>query len=680
MIPAPALAGAFFCPQIKDSMQATDKRIQRLLLTAAMVVTLAATAIAYYPGLHGPFLFDDNPNIVDNLALRLGSLSPHELLRAALSSHSGLLYRPISMLSFAFNLYFFGDNSFSFKLTNLLTHLINALLILWLTRRLLFNCKQHYQFNWRDLTINWASVLIAASWALHPLNLTAVLFIVQRMTSLAALFTLAGMLAYVHGRERTLAGKTGWPFVWVLTPFFGLLGVLCKEDAALLPLYLLVIEWLIFGFRSVEQRPARNIYVFYLCGLILPGLLGAAFLLTHSGWFLDGYAGRNFTLPERILTEFRVVLLYIKWTFFPDIHQLALYHDDLKLSTGLLSPVTTLLSLLALCALVALAVWQRKQRPLLSLGILWFFVGQMMESTVLPLLIAFEHRNYLPDYGLLLAFFSLLLLPATSGTHVLRPWLRWTLAALTLPVLFSATLIRAGEWRNYLDFAYYEALHHPESEQALYSLGQAYSNLALAGDLKNPAMALQMLSRAATRSNNMMPDAAMMIVSAKLKLPINPAWEQHAEKLLVSHPLGVQDTNSLKSLVNCLPTDCQVLQRPTLTLLQAAFESGKHYVPNADLWVIYSNYLTFTGHPLDQVIAAMAQATKLAPNVPQYQINLAKAYIMIGDFAAAEARIAELSRLNKFGSLDYNIAQLSQRLAAAREAVDKPERRSPPQG
>ena len=96
--------------------------------------------------------------------------------------------------------------------------------------------------------------------------------------------------------------------------------------------------------------------------------------------------------------------------------------------------------------------------------------------------------------------------------------------------------------------------------------------------------------------------------------------------------------------------------------------------------MIYSNYLTFTGHTLDQVISAMAQATKLAPNVPQYQINLAKAYIMIGDFAAAEASIAELSRLNKFGNLDYNIAQLSQRLAAAREAVDKPERRPPPQG
>ncbi|HVC38320.1 MAG TPA: pilus assembly protein PilF, partial [Gammaproteobacteria bacterium] len=121
-------------------MRLTNKYIQRILFWVAVTVILIATASAYYPGLHGPFMFDDIPNIVGNQALHITSLSPSELLRAAFSSRSGILYRPISMLSFAFNLYFFGDNSFSFKLTNIIIHLINALLILWLTRRLLFNC------------------------------------------------------------------------------------------------------------------------------------------------------------------------------------------------------------------------------------------------------------------------------------------------------------------------------------------------------------------------------------------------------------------------------------------------------------------------------------------------------------------------------------------------------------
>ena len=641
------------------------------LLCAAVLLVLTGTLTAYWPGLHGPFLFDDNPNILYNPAVHMDGFTFQDLMRAAFSSQSGLLFRPISMLSFALNYYFFGNTPFSFKLTNVVIHLINALLILWLTYRLLVNCRRRFRFNWTDTQLGWTAVVVSAAWALHPLNLTSVLYVVQRMTSLAALFTLAGMLAYVYGRERTQAGKTGWPLVWVVTAFFGVLGLLSKEDAALLPLYLLVIEWLIFGFRGAKNRTSPSVYAFYVCGLVIPGLWGLAFLLTHSGWFLGGYAGRNFTLSERVLTEFRVVLLYIKWTFFPDIRQLALYHDDLRLSTGLLSPITTLLSLLGLCALAGIALWQRRRRPLLSLGILWFFAGQMMESTVLPLLIAFEHRNYLPDYGLLLAFFSLLLLPSASGAHVLRPWLRWMLAVLTLPVLFSATFVRSDEWRSYLSFGYYEALHHPRSEQALYSLGQAYSNLALAGDLKNPQVALKVLAEAAARSKTIMPDVAMMIVSTGLKLPVNPAWEQHATQLLLNHPLGIQDTNSLKNLVNCLPVNCQTLEPAAFSLLRAAFMSAQKFVPSADLWVIYGNYLTFTGHPLSEVMAAMEQAVKLAPGVPQYQINMANGYIVTGNFPAAEAKIALLSRMNRMGSLDSDITRLKKRLAEARSTGSK---------
>jgi protein O-mannosyl-transferase len=653
-------------------MRFVHVNIERLLFPAAIVALLVTTLLAYWPGVPGPFLFDDYPNIVNNLAIRITSLAPHQLLRAAFSSHSGLLYRPLSMLSFALDYHFFGDSAFSFKLTNVLIHLVNALLILWVTWRLLVNCKRRYRFEWSNSVIGWASVLIASAWALHPLNLTAVLFIVQRMTSLAALFTLSAILAYVYGRERMQAGKTGWPLVWLLTPALGVIGVFCKEDAALLPLYLLVIEWLLFGFRDRDRRIAKNVTVFYIVGLVLPGILGLAYLINHSFWL--GYAGRGFTLAERVLTEFRVVFLYVKWTFIPDIRHLALYHDDLAISTGLLNPVTTLLSLLALIALLVLALWQRRRRPLLSLGIMFFFAGQMMESTVLPLELAFEHRNYLPDYGLILAFFSLLLLPVTmkaGGKIHVRLALRWTIAVIVLPVLFGVTLLRAYEWRSYLDFAYYEARHHPQSERALYVLAQAYSNLALAGALKDPQQAIQALSHAAAISTNIMPDVALMLVSAKLKLPVNPAWQQQAKDILLSHPVTVQETTSLDSLVNCLPTDCQALAPTANVLLQAAFQSAQRNGPNPDLWVIYSNYLTFTGHPLNQVIAAMAQAAKLAPQMPQYKINLAKAYIVTGDFTAAQAQIQQLSRLNKFGSLDLDIKELNTNLAAGRVEAAK---------
>ena len=648
-------------------MKSPTLRVQRLLLTIAVLAMLTAVALAYAPGLSGDFMFDDITNIVRNPFLPLTHLNVHELLRAAFSVRSGPLYRPISMLSFALNLYFFGPHPYSFKLVNVVIHLANALLLLWLTRRLLLNCQRRYGFDWSAGTLNWACVIIAAAWALHPLNLTAVLYIVQRMTSLAALFTLAAMLAYIYGRERSLAGKRGWPLVWMLTPLFGAIGLFCKEDTALLPLYLLVIEWVLFGFGNREQQPAKNITVFYLVGLVVPGLIGIGYLLHQHFW--TGYAGRDFTLSERVLTEFRVVLLYVKWTFIPDIRELALYHDDIRASTGLLHPLTTLWSLLALIAMLAVAFWQRRRRPLIFLGVLFFFAGQTMESTVLALELAFEHRNYLPDYGLILAFFSLLLLPAGTGHAYLRTSLRWTLAVIILPVLFGALLLRSWEWKDPLSFSYYETLHHPQSQRAQYGLGQVYANLALHGALNNPEIALRTLAKSAKLSNDIMPDVATMIVAARLNMPIEPAWENHAQWLLQNRPFNAQDQNSLDSLVNCLPTNCKVLVPQTTALFQSVLRPGSHAqtaLANPSFWVIYGNYLTFTGHALNEVVASLEKAAALAPTVPIYRINLAKGYIVTGNLPAAEQQIRALQRLNFLGHLDTNIKQLNESLETAR--------------
>lgn len=668
------LPGHFFAAE--KSMQPADNNLQRLLLLSAVLVMLAVTVLAYYPGLHGPFLFDDITNIHDNRALFFNSFSLHDILRAAFSSRAGILYRPLSMLSFAFNIHFFGGQSFSFKLTNLIIHLINALLILGLTWRLLVNCKRRYRFNWPDSSISWASVLLAGIWALHPLNLTAVLYIVQRMTGLAALFTLAGMLAYIYGRERMLAGKTGWPLVWLLTPFFGLLGVLCKEDAALLPLYLLFIEWLLFGFRDRANRIAKNVGVFYIVGLVLPGILGLIYLVSHKFWV--GYDYRNFTLPERILTEFRVVVLYIYWTFIPDIRNFALFHDDLSVSKSLITPLTTLWCLLVIVGLLAIAWWQRRQRPLVSLGILFFFAGQVMESTILPLELAFEHRNYLPDYGLLLAALSLLLLPTSEHKYWgyrARMSLRWAIVIAAIPVLLLVTHLRATEWDNYLDFTYYEAQHHPDSPRAVYSLGQMYAMLALAGDTSVTDKALDTLTKAAAISKNIMPDMAMMMMSTKLKLAINPEWLVHAQAILHTHPLGPEDTGSLNSLTNCLPEDCKALIPAAHALFVSAFQSKNLQKLNrsrADLWTIYANYLTFTGTPLTGIIEAMQQAVDAEPDIPRYRISLIKGLIMAEEFDIANDQIGELSRQNRFGSVDLDIQSLKASLSATRATADRP--------
>jgi len=111
---------------------------------------------------------------------------------------------------------------------------------------------------------------------------------------------------------------------------------------------------------------------------------------------------------------------------------------------------------------LAAAFFYRKKNPLLSLGIGWYFIGHLLESTIFPLQIAHEHRNYLPSIGLILALASLL-------TNKFKNSTMFTLALIsTCLILATTTFIRSTQWENKLSQAYYEAAHHPESSYAQY--------------------------------------------------------------------------------------------------------------------------------------------------------------------------------------------------------------------
>jgi hypothetical protein len=103
-----------------------------------LAAILALIALVYRPGLSGGYLFDDFPNLVANDETDIGQLTPGELLSAAFAGDSGPLSRPVSMLSFTLERYFFGLDPRAMKLTNLAIHLVNTLLVFFLIRELLY--------------------------------------------------------------------------------------------------------------------------------------------------------------------------------------------------------------------------------------------------------------------------------------------------------------------------------------------------------------------------------------------------------------------------------------------------------------------------------------------------------------------------------------------------------------
>ena len=368
------------------------------------LISLLAVAV-YFPGLSGDYMFDDTSNLLSNRQLNIKSLDIESLESAAFSSGAGTLRRPVSMASFALNRYFFGVGPYSHKVVNLIIHLLTGLFLFLLSRLILHSYREYHKPELSNRLVTWLPVVISGLWLVHPLNLSAVLYIVQRMTSLAALFTACGLYFYLTGRRRMLAGEGGLALIIAGLFVCGGLAVFSKENGVLLPLYMLVLEITLFRFRSRSGQADTKIITFFIMVVAIPAMLALLYLASHTTTYLN-YSGRDFTLTERLLTETRVLVFYLKMILMPSIRELGLYHEDIAISHGMLDPPTTLFSIMVLVGMLASALLLLGKRPLISLGIFWFFAGHSLESSIFPLEIVHEHRNYLADYGILLALAS----------------------------------------------------------------------------------------------------------------------------------------------------------------------------------------------------------------------------------------------------------------------------------
>ena len=447
------------------------RRIRVLIATLGVCGIIAiAVTLAYSPGLHGPFVFDDIPNIVRNSAIQISTLHPSSLCATVVNSPGNGLGRPLAILSFAINYFIAGDlsNTFSFKLTNLAIHLTNTALVYWFSLLLL---RQRTNINPTLIGTRWLPAFVAALWALHPLNLTSVLYVVQRMTSLSALFVLLGMILFLHGRQRIHEQKQYGMALIVGGWLTGLiLGTGAKETAVLILLYIPLTEYIFFSradFRTAVGAPLR---AFYGLAIILPLLAIMVWVLTHPQFVQESYKIRNFDMTARLLTEPRVLWYYLYLLFIPNITEFSLFHDDIPISTGLFTPWTTLPAILALLALTAAAFVGRKRYPIFSFAVLWFLVGHSLESSFLPLEIAHEHRNYLPTIGPLMATVYALDVAFSNRNRIFL-----TVCATLTVALASVTFLRAQTWASEEQLIVTMAQHHPRSASAQAMLAELYA-------------------------------------------------------------------------------------------------------------------------------------------------------------------------------------------------------------
>ncbi|MDD3816237.1 MAG: tetratricopeptide repeat protein [Desulfocapsaceae bacterium] len=356
------------------------------------------TLLCYSNILTSPWQLDDPPNITENYPLRIDNLQPETLWKTFFAQPfaEGQLYRPITNLSFALNWYLGQDNPLGYHSINLLIHILTVFFLFKATLLLL---QAPFLKKYTESDVFFIALLSATLWAINPVQTQAVTYIVQRMASMAAMFYIFAVYNYI--RARRVQARAQIITRSILCALFFLLAMGCKENAITLIPSLLLLETLFFYKKNdrFSKIALTALIVTNVC-LFLAALYYA---LDHN--LLQSLStpvgSRPFSIGERLLTQPSILLFYLSLLLYPSPARLSIDHS-FPLSTSLLHPWTTLPAMLCIMALLFLAAWQWRKRPLLSFAILFFFINHLVESTIIPLELIFEHRNYLPSFFLFL--------------------------------------------------------------------------------------------------------------------------------------------------------------------------------------------------------------------------------------------------------------------------------------
>jgi tetratricopeptide (TPR) repeat protein len=443
----------------------------------AFIALLILTLIVYSNTFDASWHFDDENNILNNTPLHLTELSVPNITQTFFANWSGIekLYRPVACLTFALNYYVGGTHVYGYHIVNIAIHFLSAVFLFLFIHHTLNLPILIEKYGKNSYVI---ALLSAVLWAINPVQTQAVTYVVQRMASMAGLFYMMAMYFYLKGR--TSAPKALRTIHYFFCVVCGILAIGSKENAVMLPMVILT-----FDLFFIQGLTNKNIKRYFFLLMIAIGItLSLALLLAGPSLFtpnnlLASYQVRGFTLLERLLTEPRVVLFYISLLLYPMPHRLCMAHD-ISISKSLLDPPTTLIAVLIIVTLLAMTLLKSRKWPLVSFCILFFFINHAIESTVLPLELIFEHRNYIPS----MLFFVPITLLVTKGItfftyNRLIQFIISAFIVLSIVAIGHSTFIRNFAWKTEATLWLDAVEKSPNLSRPHINLGKAYADVGL---------------------------------------------------------------------------------------------------------------------------------------------------------------------------------------------------------
>jgi len=522
----------------------------KIVTAGAISFLLLLTAVIYWQGLDGPFLLDDYLNIDQS---HVDSFSREEIYYAITHNESGLLGRPVSVLSLVLTGIVHGPDPWGYKYHNLLIHLLNGLLIFWLLVKLLPRLSPGTSVE-KNLLV---AGITSGIWLLHPLMVSTVLYAVQRMAQLSALFTLASLLVYIEARECSEKQLLKFYLLAYLAfPVCLLLSVFSKENGALIPVYILAIELIAYQLSPRDFINNKHISGFLAIFVFIPLTLGSVYLLTHLD-SITNYALRDFNMGERLMTELRVVLMYVKMIMLPRLADMTLFHDYIQVTRSF--DMVTGLLLALFIAVIGLGFYLRKRVPVISFAIAWFVVSHLLESTIISLELMFEHRNYLAAVGPLFAVVYFLCNCKPF------PKLQYVNAAFFLLVIML-TVTRVQEWTHRETIFNVAIMEHPDSYRAQTEMANLQYQ---AGNIQAAVEHLEIVQN--LREQDFGPVIHQAVYLCGSGTDLTP-WFEKAEERASQFPVTTYSLSALDNMVAVLNNgDCPELDpQDILSLVNVA--------------------------------------------------------------------------------------------------------------
>ena len=564
----------------------------------------AVTLVIYSNTFNSPFVLDDLRKIEDNPAIRVDQFAPMEIMKAGFQSSR---MRPIAFMTLALNHSLHQYNIYGYHVVNVAIHIITGFLLYLFFSATLKTASIQHRYRRPDLIAFFA----ALAWLVHPIQTQSVTYIVQRTNSLATLLFMLAFLFYIYGRQTS---RARYKWIWFIASAIAwALSLGCKQITAILPFIIFIYEWFFFQDLNKDWIKKRLKYVpAIIIFFILLILVYTNFSPLEKFKTFHDYANNEFTATERLLTQFRVVIWYISLIIFPLPSRLNLDYD-FALSHSLIDPITTILAFGAIGGLLALAGFLAKKERLIAFCIIWFFATHLIESSILPLAIIFEHRNYLPSM-------LVCLVPVVLVYHFFKiDWLKIGLLCALVVVLSAWTHQRNRTWENKVTLWTDVVQKSPNKARPNFNLGAALS------EQNRDAEAIPLYQRAIEINPNLAQPHINLGRALEHQDRIEEALEHYRTALRIKPDLPEAHHN-LGAIM-----EKQGRSEEAIEFYQNALKIRTHYAP---AYFGLANVLVTEGR-VEEGIRNYYLAIQFKPDYAEAHNNLGGIYLKSGEYEKA---------------------------------------------